>query len=234
MRWHRSPHCSTAHRGATIALLSLLLAGCTTLKQCAYEGFNRDQWQQPDRVIQSLDIRPGQTVADIGSGSGYFALHLARAVGPAGEVYAVDTDKDINEALKERARKEKARNIKVILGRDDDPLLPVGVDLIFSSNTYHHIHNRVSYFAGVRKYLRSDGRLAIIDLDRRASFEALLGHYTSADSIKEEMERAGYRLQRQFNYLDRQSFLIFTPASPMAPDRTSSKPLKAQDNSIGN
>ena len=228
MRWPRSFHCSTAHRRLTLALLAALLAGCATLKQCAYEGFNRDQWQQPERVIQSLDIRPGHTVADIGSGSGYFALHLARAVGPAGEVYAVDTDQNINQALEGRARKEQAKNIHVVLGRADDPLLPVAVDLIFTSNTYHHIENRVGYFAGLRKYLKPDGRLAIIDFDDGAGFEAWLGHATPVESIKVEMERAGYRLDRQFDYLDRQSFIIFTPASPTLPE---TKPVSPQHGS---
>ena len=234
MRWQRSFHCSIAYRRLTLALLAALLAGCATLKQCAYEGFNRDKWQQPDRIIQSLDIRPGQTVADIGSGSGYFALHLARAVGPAGEVYAVDTDENINQGLKIRAKKEQAKNIHVVLGRNDDPLLPVAVDLIFTSNTYHHIENRVSYFAGLRKYLKPDGRLAIIDFDDRAGFEAFVGHAKPAESIKAEMERAGYRLQRQFDYLDRQSFMMFTPAFATAPGTKPDKSAAPQHSSVGN
>jgi arsenite methyltransferase len=233
MRWQRSFHCISAYRRLTLLLLAALLAGCATLKQCAYEGFNRDKWQQPDRIIQSLDIRPGQTVADIGSGSGYFALHLARAVGPAGEVYAVDTDENINQALKSRAKKEQAKNIHVVLGRDDDPLLPVAVDLIFTSNTYHHIGNRVSYFAGLRKYLKPDGRIVIIDFDDHARFEAFVGHATPAESIKAEMERAGYRLQRRFDYLDRQSFMMFTPGFPTAPGAKPDTSLAPPHSSVG-
>jgi len=78
-------------------LILLLLAGCARLKQCAYEGFNREQWQQRDRVIQSLQIRPGDRIADLGSGSGYFVFALAKAVGPTGKVYAVDVDEEMNK-----------------------------------------------------------------------------------------------------------------------------------------
>ena len=196
-------------------LLLFLVAGCARLKQCAYEGFNRDQWQQRDRVIQSLQIRPRDRVADIGSGSGYFVFALAQAVGRNGKVYAVDVDPAMNNLVAERAKKEGAVNVEVILAKPDDPGLPLnGVDLIFSSNTYHHIDNRVRYLANLRKYLRTNGRIAIIEFDRRGWLQGLWKHYTPSEFIKREMEQAGYSLQEEFNFLDRQSFLIFAPNRP--------------------
>ena len=207
---------SRRHRTLTLALLALLLAGCTTLKQCAYGGFNRDTWQQPEKVIQSLQLRPGAAVADLGSGGGYFTFRLAKAVGPAGKVYAVDIDQDINAALNERAKNEQAENIEVILAQPHDPQLPAaGVDLIFTSNTYHHIEDRVRYFNNLRKYLRPGGRVAIIDFDRRAWLEGLWRHYSAEEFIKREMEQAGYRLQQELDFLDRQSFLIFAPVAQL-------------------
>ena len=195
-----------------ICLALILLAGCATLKQCAYEGFSRDEWQQPERVIQSLEIRPGDQVADLGSGGGYFTFRLAKAVGPTGKVYAVDIDQDMIDLVAQQAKKENAGNIEVILAKPDDPLLPnASVDLVLSVNTYHHIGNRVSYFAALRKVLRQNGRIAIIDFDRRAWFEGLWRHYTPTEFIKREMEAAGYSLQHEFTFLDRQSFLIFAP-----------------------
>lgn len=196
-----------------VALLILfLVVGCARLKQCAYEGFTRDQWQQRDRVIESLQIRPGDRVADIGSGGGYFVFSLAKAVGPDGKVYAVDVDEEMNDLVAQRAKKEGVGNVEVILAKPDDPLLPApGVDLIFTSNTYHHIGNRVNYFANLRKYLRPNGRIAIIEFDRRGWLDGLWKHYTPSEFIKREMEQAGYSLQREFDFLDRQSFLIFVP-----------------------
>ena len=190
---------------------AVLLAGCAYLKQCAYEGVNRDEWQQPQRVMDVLNIRPGDQVADLGSGGGYFTFKFAEAVGPAGKVYAVDIDRDMVDLIAKRARQENASNVDPILARPDDPLLPqAGIDLIFSSNTYHHIENRVAYFSNLRKYVRPGGRVAIIDFDRRAWLEGLLRHYTPSEFLKREMEQAGYSLQQELEFLDRQSFLIFT------------------------
>ena len=199
------------HNFFAVAFLAMLVTGCTALKQCAYEGFSRDQWQQPDKVIQSLRIRPGSIIADLGSGSGYFTVRLAKATGPTGRVYAVDVDSAINEAVKDRAKKEQADNVVVVLAKPDDPRLPEPVDLIFTSNTYHHIDNRIAYFAALIKHLRPSGRLAVIDYARTAWLEGLWGHYTPEEFIKRELEQAGYELQNDFDFLDRQSFLVFAP-----------------------
>lgn len=199
-------------RLGSLALALLILASCAVIKQCAYEGIGRDQWQQPERVIQSLEIKPGARVVDLGSGGGYFTFRLAKAVGSSGKVYAVDIDRDMTDLVAKQAKKEPAGNVEVILGKPDDPLLPeAGVDLIFTVDTYHHFENRVNYFAKLRKVLRPNGRIAIIDFDRRAWFEGLWRHYTPSEFIKREMEAAGFSLQREFDFLDRQSFLIFAP-----------------------
>jgi SAM-dependent methyltransferase len=121
----------------------------------------------------------------------------------------------MNDLVAERAKKERTANVEVILGKPDDPILPsAGVDLIFSSNTYHHIDNRISYLANVRKYLRPNGRIAVIEFDRRGWFQGMWKHYTPSEFIKREMEQAGYSLQQEFKFLDRQSFLIFAPNRP--------------------
>ena len=196
-------------------LILFLLVGCARLKQCAYEGFTRDQWQQRDRVIESLQIRPGNRVADLGAGGGYFTFSLSKAVGPDGKVYAVDIDEEMNDLIAQRAKQEGVGNVEVILAKPDDPLLPSpGVDLIFTSNTYHHIENRVNYLTNLRKYLRPNGRIAIIEFDRRGWLAGIFTHYTPSEFIKREMEQAGYSLQNEFNFLDRQSFLIFASKQP--------------------
>ena len=189
---------------------ALLLASCARLKQCAYEGVNRDDWQQPQKVIAALKIQPGAVIADLGSGGGYFTFRLAEAAGPSGKVYAVDIDKDMTDLIEKAAKEKASGNVEPILAKPNDPMLPkTGADLIFTSNTYHHIDNRVAYLANLRRYLRPNGSVAIIDFDRRAWLEGLLRHYTPSEFIKREMEQAGYTLQQEFDFLDRQSFLIF-------------------------
>ncbi|MDP8957777.1 MAG: hypothetical protein M3N51_00920, partial [Actinomycetota bacterium] len=76
------------------------------LKRFGYSGLRRDRWQQPERVVAELGLQPGDRVADLGAGGGYFTFRLARAVGPSGVVYAVDTDRDVPSSLSERAVRE--------------------------------------------------------------------------------------------------------------------------------
>jgi ubiquinone/menaquinone biosynthesis C-methylase UbiE len=193
--------------------LAFLCAGCAALKQCAYEGLSRDDWQQPQKVIESLHIEPGQSIADLGSGSGYFTFALAEAAGPTGTVYAVDIDRDMTELVAKRARQRGARNVRVILAQANDPMLPQrSLDLIFTANTYHHMNDRVRYFSALRKTLRPSGRVAVIEFDHRSWWAGLMRHYTPRESIRREMEQAGYRLAQEFDFLDRQSFLLFEPS----------------------
>ena len=178
---------------------------CTAFKHFAHEGTERDAWQLPARVIHSLGIQPGDYVADLGSGSGYFTGRLAQTVGPAGKVYAVDIDEKINQYVAKRVKEEGHSNVDIILAKLDDPRLPEGsVDLIFSSNTYHHLENRTSYFLNAKKYLKPSGRVAIIDFRKEAYH-----HHTENQVIREEMQKAGYRLEKEFDFLTKQHFLVF-------------------------
>jgi len=196
----------------SLLIACCLLASCGKLKQWVYQGVGRDQWQQPEKVIATLKLRPGEQVADLGAGGGYFTFKLARAVGPAGKVYAVDIDHEMLDLLADRAQKDGVSNVETILANVDDPLLPkFGIDLIFTCDTYHHIDKRVSYFKKLRTYLKPGGRVAVIDFDRRAWIEGLLRHYTPGEFIKREMEQAGFALQAENEFLDRQSFMIFAP-----------------------
>jgi predicted methyltransferase len=206
-----SLHARSRALRALVPLLLLTFAGCTTLKRYAYEGFNRDEWQKPEEVIRALRIQPGQVVADLGSGSGYFTFRLARAVGPGGKVYAVDVDEGMNRYITAQARERGLTNIEVILAKRDDPLLPSsGVHMIFSTNTYHFLENRAAYFANASKYLRPGGRVVIIDFSSRQWFDILGAHYTPGDVIKGEMKKAGYALQEELDFLPRQHFLVFS------------------------
>ena len=202
--------------GYALPFLVLLFigSGCASWKKWAYEGFGRDRWQQPERVIEVLDIAPGARVADLGAGGGYFTFRLADAVGPTGTVYAIDLDPDMLTYLRERAAREQVRNVEVIEAGADDPHLPAdGVDLVFTVNTYHHLADRPAYFARLKPALRPGGRVAILDHNGGGWFGWLFGHSTKPETVRAEMEAAGYRLDRQYDFLDRQGFLVFTPAT---------------------
>ena len=200
----------TALRRIGIALALVACAGCSDWKRFAYEGWGRDDWQQPQRVVTALGLEPGDRVADLGAGGGYFTFRLADAVGPTGLIYAVDVDEGMIDYLTQRARDEGRTNVEVILGEYDDPLLPDGtIDLLFTSNTYHHLEDRVAYFAKVLGDLGPDGRVAIIELNDRSWFPRWFGHQTPLEIIVQEMTEAGYQLDRSYDFLERQHFAIF-------------------------
>jgi arsenite methyltransferase len=201
-------------RISVLLLLALtLLPGCTAFKQCAYEGSSRDGWQQTDAVVAALGLVPGARVADIGAGSGYFTRPLARAVAPGGTVYAVDVDADMNERLRGRLADDGIGNVEIVLGAYEDPKLPdAGVDLVFTSNTFHHIEGRPAYFRNLKQDLAPGGRVAIIDYDgSKGTFVRVMGHYTEKDVLLEDMQQAGYAVEKDHDFLDRQSFIVFRP-----------------------
>ena len=192
-----------------------LLVGCGAWKRFQYEGFDRDDWQLPQRVLSALELRPGDRVADIGAGGGYFSFRFAEAVGPEGRVYAVDVDDDMLAYLEERVAEEGHENVEVVRGAFEDPLLPDGqIDLVFLSNTYHHIQDRPTYFHGVRRDLSPGGRVAILELDDRSWLPRTIGHFSEPDAVAREMEEAGYRRVADHAFLDRQSFQVFAPGAP--------------------
>ena len=204
---------TTTRLGLLLSLAALAASGCTWIKRTAYEGFGRDSWQQPEEVIRALQLREGDRVADLGAGGGYFTFRLARAVGPSGQVYAVDVDRGMIEYLQKRSEEEGAGNLETVLADYDDPRIPApGVDLIFTCNTYHHLAERRAYFEHAKRYLRPGGRVAVVEYRPRQSWLArvfLGGHATSAETIREELGAAGYRLEAEHDFLPSQNFLVF-------------------------
>jgi arsenite methyltransferase len=201
---------------AAVAVVAVLVgADCTACKRFAYSGFGRDGWQHPAQVVAALNISPGDRVADLGSGGGYFTFRLADAVGPEGSVWAVDLDTALLAYVSEQATLRGQTWITAIEARPDDPLLPEGqVDLIFTCNTYHHLADRTGYFANARRYLEPTGRVAIVEFNGEGWFGSLFSHFTPGEDIKREMAAAGYELEAEHDFLGRQSFLVFRVPPP--------------------
>lgn len=170
----------------------------------------RDQWQKPDEVIKALALKPADRVADIGAGTGYFAVRLARAV-PQGTVFAADIAPKMVAHLRERAQKESLANMRAVQAKAASPQLPEAVDLVLVVNTYHHIDNRPDYFRKLKGSLRPGGRVAIIDFTLDAPEGPPKRMRLSAERITKEMQQAGYALARSHAFLPRQNFLEFAP-----------------------
>ena len=193
-----------------LLIVGLWLAGC---EQWGYRQMNdpsRDAWQKPKEVVEQLAIQPGWRVADLGAGGGYFTWYLAAAAGPQGRVYAVDIDETALGMVEQGMKSRGITNVVPIRAEPADAKLPEPVDLVFTCDTYHHIENRVAYFESLARYLRPDGKVAILDFYPHGFFSGWLGHGTAKEEVRREMESAGYRLSADYDFIERQHFQIFS------------------------
>jgi ubiquinone/menaquinone biosynthesis C-methylase UbiE len=174
----------------------------------------RVAWQKPAAVVRALALRRGQVVADVGAGPGYFTRRLARAVGPAGHVYAVDPEPAILEVLRERLAAARSTNVTPILGRGDDPLLPAGrCDLALIVNAYHHVEGGPAFLRRVARALRRGGRLVNIDFAKRETpVGPPVDHRVSREAFLRDARRAGLVLTAEHGFLPYQYFLVLRRA----------------------
>lgn len=175
-----------------------------------FEDPSRDAWQMPDEVIAALELTPKMLVADIGAGTGYFAVRLAAAV-PQGQVYGVDIEPDMVRYMNERAQRQGLANLTAVLGAPNDPKLPSPVDLVLIVDTVHHIGERVAYFQRLRDQLRPGGRVVIVDfvmgdLPIGPPEEMKL----APETLEQEMTAAGFVRSAEHAFLPHQYMLVFT------------------------
>jgi ubiquinone/menaquinone biosynthesis C-methylase UbiE len=169
----------------------------------------RDAWQQPDRVITALALAPGQKVADVGAGTGYFSVRLARSTAKP-IVYAVDLEPKMIEHLTARAQAEHLPNMRAVQASATSPNLPEPVDVVLVVDTYHHIGNRAAYFASLKRHLRPGGRVAMVDFRKGTGGDGPPEHFRFLpEQITAEMAQAGYVLERAHDFLPRQLFLVY-------------------------
>jgi ubiquinone/menaquinone biosynthesis C-methylase UbiE len=168
----------------------------------------RDAWQMPARVIEALALGPGQSVADIGAGTGYFTVRLAKSPA-APKVFAVDIEESMVDYVRQRAAKEGLENVVVVHASADRANLPEPVDLVLVVDTYHHIPNRSAYFRELGKSIKPGGRLAIIDFRKDSPEGPPVEFRFTPEEITSELTKAGFTLDSRHDFLPRQMFLIY-------------------------
>ncbi|HSR95497.1 MAG TPA: class I SAM-dependent methyltransferase [Kofleriaceae bacterium] len=156
-----------------------------------FDDPSRDAWQRPELVLAALDLRPGMTIADIGAGTGYFAVRLARAV-PDGQVIATDIEPDMIRYMTERAAHEQLTNLRAVLTPPSDPqLAPETVDRILVVDVWHHLDDRPAYARALAKALRPGGKLAIVDFTFESTHGPPAKHRLAPDEILADLRAAG-------------------------------------------
>ena len=124
---------------------------------------DRYQWQLPVRVMDEIGIRQGMVVADVGAGDGYFTFRLSQRVGAGGRVFASDIDDHALQAVRDRCRKEGIKNISVVRGKEDDPLLPERqIDVVLMVNTIHLVARPRVFLKNISRSLKPEGILVLV------------------------------------------------------------------------
>jgi SAM-dependent methyltransferase len=173
-----------------------------------FEDADRAKNLQIDRVMDILKIAEGKNVADIGAGSGWFTTRAAKRVGEKGKVFAVEINQEYIDYINNRAKKENFTNIQTVLGTEDNPkLTDNSVDAVLILKTYHEIGQPVKVLQNIRKSLRKDARLGIIDKNGKGD-----DHGIDKEKVIEEAKRAGFVLKEEFDFTKADGmdyFLVF-------------------------
>ncbi len=170
------------------------------------------EWQDAEAIMDRLKIKSGDVVADIGAGSGYFTIPMANRVGPKGLVYAEDIQQEMVTYISRKVETLGLENIRVVLGKTEDPTLPENsLDLALVANTYHELEKPLLLLKNIRKELRADGRLAIIDWNPEK--ESPIGppkkERVPEETVINEVEEAGFYLAEKHIFMPYHYFLVF-------------------------
>lgn len=160
-----------------------------------FDNPGRAERLQINRVMDALSISPGKRVADIGAGSGFFSVLAARRVGNSGIVYAEDINPESSQYINARVKKEGLHNVKTVLGKPNDALLPTPVDAVLLLKTYHEVAEPVVLFRNLRHSLAKDAKVGVIDRNGDGT-----NHGVGRDVVIREMKEAGYKLLQQEDY----------------------------------
>ena len=173
-----------------------------------FDSAGREDRLQISRVMDILGISPGKAIADIGAGSGWFSLRAARRVTDTGTVYAVDINPEAVRYIDDRVRKENMHNVKTILSKADDALLPANsVDAVLLLKTYHEVAHPIVLLQNLHASLRPGARVGVID--RNGNGE---NHGVAREIVIKEARQAGYALSQQYDFVKGDGmdyFLVF-------------------------
>lgn len=172
--------------------------------------------EQPGKALDALDLKPGMTIADIGAGTGYMTLRIARRVAPSGRVYGVDIQPEMIRRLEANAARAGLTDIQPVLGDAKNPKLPDNaIDLALMVDVYHELAEPQAMLRALRVALKPEGRLVLVEYRKEdPAIPIRPDHEMTVAEAKLEVEAEGYRLSRVVETLPRQHILIFTKREP--------------------
>jgi ubiquinone/menaquinone biosynthesis C-methylase UbiE len=175
------------------------------------ERSERELEEEPDKALDAIGFRPGMNVADVGAGTGYFALRIARRVEPGGRVWATDIQQEMLDLLRENAKRASIQNVETRLGSATDTNLPAAtMDRVILVDVYHEFSEPQKMLASIRRSLKPDGRLVLLEYRKEdPKVPIRIEHKMTVKEAKTEVEAEGFRLEKVLDVLPRQHILIF-------------------------
>lgn len=203
---------------ALLLCLLVSISGCVSRSYAQQRWIpdynNRDTWQQPEKIMDVIGVKPGMVIADVGAGRGYFAFKLAKRAGPGGKVYATDIEEDPLKMIRDRAQRENIDNIVTILGNPDDPGLPKAqIDIVLMVHVFHIViqeQDPLALLENIRPCLKPNGLLVLVQWDGHK-----MGHpdvyVYSKESVLKVIENSCFELVRVETFLPRENIYILRP-----------------------
>jgi len=199
--------------GLTLSFGSAGKAGLLSPQVPSAAELDRDSWQQPEKVMDSIGVKAGMTIGEVGAGNGYFTFKLARRVGPGGLIFANDIDPNALRSIVAGARQRKLENIVPVRGEIADPLFPAGaLDLVIMVYVFHELAEPVKLLQNLKPSLKPEATVVILDRDP-GKIHSTSGHYFDKEKILRLTDEAGYELVRMETFLPRDNFYILRPKS---------------------
>lgn len=183
-----------------------------TLVSFAYP--DRDQWQQPQRVMDAIGVKPGMIIGEAGVGQGYFTFKLARRVGPSGKIYANEINADYLETIEQTCRDKNIKNIQTILGREGDPLFPDGqLDMVIMVYVFHHLMSPTEFLQNIAKALKPGATVVLLEQDPSKTGST---HFLPAKDVIRLIHSANYEILNILDFLEKDKIYIIKPKIPTA------------------
>jgi ubiquinone/menaquinone biosynthesis C-methylase UbiE len=188
--------------------LSLLLL-CAAVFVVFARDSDRDSWQQPEKIMDVVGIKPGMVIGEAGAGDGYFTFYLSKRVGENGKIYANDIKQDVLKEIEERCQSDSIHNITTIVGEVTDPLFPEGeLDMVIMMRAFHDFEKPAEWMKNVIPGLKPGAQLVIIDPDPEKSGRGR-GHFWTKEKVLSTMKETDFELVRIETFLERDNIYIY-------------------------
>jgi ubiquinone/menaquinone biosynthesis C-methylase UbiE len=198
----QTPHPVTGRRPAPV----MSVGGADWLDRS-----EREREEQPEKALDALDLKPGMMVGDVGAGTGFYSIRIAKRIGPTGRVYANDIQAQMLQLLKESAARQNVSNIETVLGTDSNPKLPAGaLDLVILVDVYHEFSHPQRMLDGIRDSLKADGELVLLEFRKEdPSVPIRPEHKMSVSEVRAEVTPEGFRFEKTVETLPWQHIIFF-------------------------